>query len=203
MIKIVDDKKTLKLMKSACDDGELYNVVSLQSWQLMSPSFKNLSYIDYEAKPSYYFMFYLYSYIYEDFLETFDISKSSFTLSDGSRFHHYALQFEYEDRIYYFSLSYSKRYGMNLYFYPFLSNIEVFPYTNTVSFREQTPLLYSFSAALYEKILTYLCDKYTLESFKSHLAIKDKYIIETKDSNDLIEAFYKDRNFSLIMPPIR
>jgi hypothetical protein len=202
MVELETDKKILKKMKIACESDESYAVVSLKSWHLLSPLFKNLSYNGSVSKPSYYLMFYLQCYMYQDFLSTFELTTTSFTVNSGVRFKHYALKYEYKDCVYHFSLSYNKDYGIELYFYPILNNVKVVASTDSSSLREYAPMLYRFSAELYENVLTYLWSTYTLDQFKSHLAIKDKYIVQDKASNKFIEKVYMSKDFSLIMPPL-
>jgi hypothetical protein len=202
MIEIVNDKKILKIMKATIDSDESYNVVSFKSWHVLSPLFRNITYNLSNDSPAHYIMFYLQFYIYDDFISAFGLTKSSFTVNDGTRFKHYALKYEYDDNVYYFSLSYNKDYGINLYFYPIFNNAKVMSYADTESFREYSPLIYNFSSVFYEKILTHLLNERTLDDFKSYLAIKEKSIIEDRSSNQLIENYYASRDFSLIMPPI-
>lgn len=196
MITLITDTKIIKAMRDTYKDDSDDSVAGVNVWLYNSPCFINLSYDkDGYPTPQFQLMSYFNCTSYKDFLKLFNIEKSSFVVDTYRRYKHYALKFEHNNEVYYFSLSHNKDRGMDLMNYPTLSNIDIDTTPNTASYLKYEPVMYNFCRELFSDILTYLFTNYDLETIKDGFKHYPKTHI-------ILDQYYKDRDFSIIMPAI-
>lgn len=204
VIKLITDKKTIQSIKSGLTLADIQHpAIRIDNWVYNAQIFSDLQRDDNGFKPSAGILNYLYCASYKDFLKAYDITKSSFVFDTFRRYKHYALEYQKGSETYYFTVSYNSERGMDIIFYPHMIVSGFDPRAwnefDGELYLEYAALMYAFLTEFYASILNHLFDNYDFNSIIDNFS---KSFRSSAGTIDILTAFEKNRDITLIMPAL-